>query len=1414
MDQQDLASFLEHSGKDPSRLIFEDELTGIYNRRFLYHYLQSKIQWNLIEERPLSLIMLDVDKFKEINDTHGHQTGDLALVWVAGLLKEVGRQGGLAFRYAGDEFILLLPGIDKHAALKRGELLQNRIRNEASRPGTLESSLGITLSLGIASAPEDAKDGKKLIQKADTALYSAKKRGRDCFVNASEVDPAEVFAKTAIYRFDEAKIVGRARQVTLLTDALENFNKKKSQFLILEGPAGIGKTELMEAVRQHLSRNKIWMVKVNGSTQEMFRPYYLTTKILVELLNKREDSGAEVLDKMSPQERSYLAQIVPQLGGEVEVADDEDGGRVREGIFSALVQLIPQIVDHKPLILFIDDLHLGDEATMLLLRRMILRKDIPIFVCSTATDSKGAKGEEGKGPLERFYETYYQELGIQKVPLTPFTPSDVATQIRVIFPNVRIPENFEKDLARICQGNPLFISEILRKLVSDQKITLEGQQWVIKPVEEGYLPRSLEEIVAQKIDALDKESRQMLEQVSAHGEDVPLSMLVGSVNAMEAKVLEFIDQAIDSGLLQSDFQLNDEVIGFLGKRVLEFTYGRIEENRRLQLHGRIGNHQESLYQRQILPSAATLAYHFKRSTDQEKARDYEKILSTSNRRRFNAEEAAQYTGEMESVGLESNVPLDSEGMASMPKLIRDFTVAIRSVKLYPPGSDSITKVTRQLKRTVDRVLKSNERINIIEVEQGIEINGQQVDTEEFKVVARSFLKFLDRFQLKGVAFNRGLTDVELETMLTAFAQTDQRTFEDDYWERLTAERGMSHIELRQALYERKERLVSKGVGQKRQSTEPKETPHPIASELNPQDLRLLMEIMRSLLGAVRAIKLYPLHSRVITTLLENVTGNLRSFIKNRGGLTLSRAEDALLANGVKVANPAVRSFADRFQEYLAGIGLSSLTFLEGFTDNEIEVFIAIHRDLTAGEVESTLWERLATEEGLSGVLFDSHVYEVRLAESAVPLEVVEIPVESPVPEPEPQPEEKTDRESFSSMLESFPGKVRRTILKKKDDEIGKMTQRLFEAFPDQEISARRRTIEVCRELLDSLTPALQYDLVKFLTDPLLAAFSQEKNPDVTVLMAAFLGSMVSSLVELVAYRTAARILAEIYKRSQELEETKDSHAQMLTKTLERNLEASTQKLLIEDLKSGDHNRVRNATLLLGAMGHAAVPFLVEIIKGEDDYRTRRIAAILLKKQGPEAVERVKNLLVLEGASEARFRILEVIDTLTIDLKKELSHAMGDEDPDVREAAFRLADRIKSNQTMELLLDLARNESVDLAASAIKGLGNIKAPRAYEGLISILESSKDEGISVVCCKALGRIADPAAIEPLSKILNKKGFFLFRKKPSARLRAAAAFALAQISHHKVSEALAPFVEDKDPRVREIAKAVVKKTGSSKS
>jgi len=219
----------------------------------------------------------------------------------------------------------------------------------------------------------------------------------------------------------------------------------------------------------------------------------------------------------------------------------------------------------------------------------------------------------------------------------------------------------------------------------------------------------------------------------------------------------------------------------------------------------------------------------------------------------------------------------------------------------------------------------------------------------------------------------------------------------------------------------------------------------------------------------------------------------------------------------------------------------------------------------------------------------------------------------------------------------------------------------------------------------------------------------------------------------------------------------------------------------------------------------AIPLLVEVIKGEDSLRLRQIASYLLKSLGPEAAKLLKRELVLEGFPKERVRILEVIDGVTQDLKTELAYTLGDDNPKVRRAAFHLAERLNDAQATSLLFDYANHEDPKMAIIAIKSLGKIKPAGTVDFLLSLLESSKEVERLIACCRALGQIADTAAIEPLAKILSPGSILSLRKRRSSAIRAAAAFALAQIPHTRVSEVLAPYADDRDPRVRQIARSV---------
>jgi diguanylate cyclase (GGDEF)-like protein len=155
-----------------------DPLTGLFNRRYLQEALELDLARAARNGLPLSLIMGDVDHFKQFNDRFGHDAGDLVLKRTAEVMRAGIRKGDVACRYGGEEFLLLLHSAGLAEARERAETLREAIKTmELSFRG---QTLGpVTISLGVATYPEHATDGEALITAADAAMYVAKRSGRD-----------------------------------------------------------------------------------------------------------------------------------------------------------------------------------------------------------------------------------------------------------------------------------------------------------------------------------------------------------------------------------------------------------------------------------------------------------------------------------------------------------------------------------------------------------------------------------------------------------------------------------------------------------------------------------------------------------------------------------------------------------------------------------------------------------------------------------------------------------------------------------------------------------------------------------------------------------------------------------------------------------------------------------------------------------------------------------------------------------------------------------------------------------------------------------------------------------------------------------------------------------------------------------
>jgi two-component system cell cycle response regulator len=157
----------------------KDGLTGLYNHAYFKRFLEIEVKRAIRQTYSTALIMMDLDDFKELNDRLGHLAGDVILRESAKIIQTSTREIDLAVRYGGEEFAIVLPYAGKNNALSVAERIRSSIEAHAFDLAGTHQPEHMTISIGIATCPEDALSVEALIQKSDVMLYQAKKNGKN-----------------------------------------------------------------------------------------------------------------------------------------------------------------------------------------------------------------------------------------------------------------------------------------------------------------------------------------------------------------------------------------------------------------------------------------------------------------------------------------------------------------------------------------------------------------------------------------------------------------------------------------------------------------------------------------------------------------------------------------------------------------------------------------------------------------------------------------------------------------------------------------------------------------------------------------------------------------------------------------------------------------------------------------------------------------------------------------------------------------------------------------------------------------------------------------------------------------------------------------------------------------------------------
>ena len=430
--------------------ISRDPLTGAYTRILLEERLTEEMDRARRYGLPFSLLLLDLDHFKSINDAFGHTRGDECLVEFAGRLKQQTRSTDLIFRYGGDEFVLLLPHTDKPQAAALANRLLERIR---SVPFVGDPPLSITMSTGVASYPEDASNPKALFEIADQRHYFAKRMGR------SQVSSEDAQPGSTPILGEVPRLLERDQALQSVQEFIQELGSNQRGVLRIDGEPGSGRSRLLKEIRQTARLQGYLVLKIKGQPGLKARLYGAFSEAL--------------------QMRSLPS---PWYGMEM---------------FSAAVKRMLLDKNHTGMLVTIDDIQDVDRATLEFWREAFFSADFPQLglVYATAPGS-GHTGLHLDAPLRI------------NISIEPFTENSLHIWVRHSLQWEPPPEFIDWLSVETC-GYAKRVQIALECLVKQEILKPGGAGWIWN---RDLVQTSLAQQIAQRLNPPPNNLQELLQE--------------------------------------------------------------------------------------------------------------------------------------------------------------------------------------------------------------------------------------------------------------------------------------------------------------------------------------------------------------------------------------------------------------------------------------------------------------------------------------------------------------------------------------------------------------------------------------------------------------------------------------------------------------------------------------------------------------------------------------------------------------------------------------------------------------------------------------------------------------------------------------------------------------------------------------
>ena len=594
-----------------------DDLSGLYNRRYLNRTAFEYIREAGLKKGFLSVVIIDLDHFKNINDTYGHSVGDDVLVEYAAFLKDLLRKDDTVYRYGGDEFICILPDTRyKQAARISSRILEQCHSREFSK-------IRLTCSIGIASFPIDGQDWISIFNTSDRRLYSAKRHGRDR-IGAFRIEDRRLTTPTR-------EIVGRKEEMGRISDVINHTDDGSRRAVCISGEIGIGKTRLVHEIVTGLEDKDITFLESNLSATTRSIPYYPFREVVRSVF---KEEGRKSIEGIPQAFLIELTKIIPELSDELVDLDKSifmlDKFRLYEGIR----RFLELQASSSSLIICLDNIHWADDNSLELFNYLVRAlKESPVFFFFIYRIEE-AKSES----FRRVMQSMNREKLYDRIELEPLELFEVAQMLSLMAGLSPSPE-LNTYIYRETGGNPFFIEELMKSMESnDAFISTETELSFIED-KEIAISHLIKGVVNRKMGMMSSQAQELLEYAAVIGREFDFTLLREVTGMNEGHLFDLMDEILGMRLLKES---EGERYCFSEDVIRGTIYQQIHKIKSKRYHRIVGEALLSLHAECVDNVVEELVYHYYICNDNDKVIEYGMIAADRAKNAYANRDAIEF----------------------------------------------------------------------------------------------------------------------------------------------------------------------------------------------------------------------------------------------------------------------------------------------------------------------------------------------------------------------------------------------------------------------------------------------------------------------------------------------------------------------------------------------------------------------------------------------------------------------------------------------------------------------------------------------------------------------------------------------------------------------------------------------------